>query len=316
MALLIEKLFNDITLGETQVGGAISVIPLYSNSPTEFNYVTLSDVSTEMQVQISELDGGASVGQLKLSNLMDTNLLLIDGEELEGSKQNRALNTSIVVRAGSDTVIPVSCTEHGRWSSYYQRSNDSGVVMPFSVRSSKKVTVDDSLKSESRFESNQSRVWDDISELHRRKSTLSHTGAMKDTFRANNNDLNDYCEMFQYSEGQNGALILMGGEVAGLEYFSQHGACRSLYPKIIKSYAMDAPDSDEQCATIGIRETCTNFMGRAAQMTADQYESPGIGIDYRFEGGDVTGSALVCDGEVVHMSFYNIDLANRIRQSV
>ena len=188
--------------------------------------------------------------------------------------------------------------------------------MPFSVRSSKKVTVDDNLKSESRFESNQSRVWDDISELHRRKSTLSHTGAMKDTFRANNNDLNDYCEMFQYSEGQNGALIMMGGEVAGLEYFSQHDACRSLYPKIIKSYAMDAPDSAEQCATIGIRETCTNFMGRAAQMTADQYDSPGIGIDYRFEGGDVTGSALVCDGEVVHMSFYNIDLANRIRQSV
>jgi len=43
-------------------------------------------------------------------------VLLIDGEELADTKQHRVLNTSILLKEASETKIPVSCTERGRWS--------------------------------------------------------------------------------------------------------------------------------------------------------------------------------------------------------
>jgi hypothetical protein len=40
---------------------------------------------------------------------------LLDGEELIGAKQNRALNLTILAPAKQVIVIPVSCVEAGRW---------------------------------------------------------------------------------------------------------------------------------------------------------------------------------------------------------
>ena len=50
-------------------------------------------------------------------NPLDEDVLLYDGEELVGAKQNRILNVTVLVGAGATLPIPVSCVEQGRWSS-------------------------------------------------------------------------------------------------------------------------------------------------------------------------------------------------------
>ena len=48
------------------------------------------------------------------ASLGDLPLLLPDGEQLVGAKQNRILNMTVLVAAQSEVTIPVSCVEQVR----------------------------------------------------------------------------------------------------------------------------------------------------------------------------------------------------------
>ena len=85
--------------------------------------------------------------ELKVLNRADVSVLLLDGEELVGAKQNRVLNTSILLKAQSEGVIPVSCTEHGRWSYMSAEFAASDDVMSPTLRSLKMRSVSASLKA-------------------------------------------------------------------------------------------------------------------------------------------------------------------------
>jgi hypothetical protein len=56
-----------------------------------------------------------SVPELLVKNLAPSPVLILDGEELIGAKQNRIVNLAILVAAGQTLRIPVSCVEAGRW---------------------------------------------------------------------------------------------------------------------------------------------------------------------------------------------------------
>ena len=53
---------------------------------------------------------------LKVINKSEVMVLILDGEELVGAKQNRIVNTTILIPAKETVLIPVSCVEQGRWS--------------------------------------------------------------------------------------------------------------------------------------------------------------------------------------------------------
>ena len=72
---------------------------------------------------IDELND-ASVPDLTVTNPGKTPLLLIEGEQFIGGKQNRTVNISVLVAAGATLKIPVSCLEAGRWGR--QRDFQSG----------------------------------------------------------------------------------------------------------------------------------------------------------------------------------------------
>src|SRR6266540_3998397 len=73
------------------------------------------DEAIPLGFHVTELDAAGSVPELLAKNPLDSNVLLYDGEELLGAKQNRILNVTVLVPARSETKIPVSCVEEGRW---------------------------------------------------------------------------------------------------------------------------------------------------------------------------------------------------------
>ena len=68
-------------------------------------------------VEISERPD-AMVPTLVATNHSDSPVLLVEGQIVEGGRQNRVLNVSVVVPARSTIDIPVSCVEQGRWHAH------------------------------------------------------------------------------------------------------------------------------------------------------------------------------------------------------
>jgi hypothetical protein len=66
--------------------------------------------------EVTAVSEGGAVPELVFRNAADRDILLVDGEELVGAKQNRVLNLTVLVAAEQQVNIPVSCVEAGRWA--------------------------------------------------------------------------------------------------------------------------------------------------------------------------------------------------------
>src|SRR3954466_3171738 len=106
---------DPIQLGDPVEHRGATIVPLFPRRQPRAEYVTLEE-ALPLGFQVTEVDAAGSVPELLAVNPLDANVLLYDGEELVGAKQNRILNVTVLVPARSETKIPVSCVEEGRWS--------------------------------------------------------------------------------------------------------------------------------------------------------------------------------------------------------
>ena len=104
-----------LQLGDAVEHRGVVIAPLFPRRTPVAEYATLED-ALPLGLRIDEVSESGSVPQLAVANPTDANVLLYDGEELLGAKQNRILNVTVLVAAQSTTPIPVSCVEEGRWS--------------------------------------------------------------------------------------------------------------------------------------------------------------------------------------------------------
>ena len=114
MSAVAERL-QEVRLGEPQVYRNLAMVPLLGTGPNEAGYLLLDDALSSGCARVNEVSESGSVLELKFVNECDRPVLLLDGEELVGAKQNRILNLSVLAPAHKAIVIPVSGIEAGRW---------------------------------------------------------------------------------------------------------------------------------------------------------------------------------------------------------
>ncbi len=106
---------NDLRLDDPVVRGPLTLFPIVGEAPAAPAYLTGPRAEALGALRVAELDGAAAVPELVVHNGGAVPVLLVEGETVIGNKQNRTLNLSVLVAAGADTAIPVSCVEAGRW---------------------------------------------------------------------------------------------------------------------------------------------------------------------------------------------------------
>lgn len=311
MNTIMKEYMEKISFGDMQVHDHVAVIPLMMTNGIGPEYFTLKEALASDLLTISELTEGGHVPELKVQNRAEKPVLIIDGEELSGAKQNRVLNTTILLKEQSETVIPVSCTEQGRWSYRSAHFEESGHIMSAKLRRVKNESVMNSLKFCRGYQSDQSAVWEEIQAQSEKAKVSSPTHAMKDIHEARENDLDAYLEHFTIIPDQKGLIVIVNGQVAGLDMVSQADAFKVLYPKLIKSYIMDAILEKPAKGKTPGPDKAKAFLDEMIAAGEQTYDSVGYGRDFRYEGKKLVGSALVHEDAVIHMAFFRTTQAEK-----
>ncbi|MFN4110949.1 MAG: ARPP-1 family domain-containing protein, partial [Ignavibacteria bacterium] len=93
----------------------IVFLPIESKLTPDLLYISLIEASKNNAVEIKEINDAGIVTEILIKNKSKNFILIPQGETLIGAKQNRIVNTSILIEPDCETKIPVSCIEQGRW---------------------------------------------------------------------------------------------------------------------------------------------------------------------------------------------------------
>jgi hypothetical protein len=253
-------------------------------------------------------------------NIAEKPVLLLDGEELAGAKQNRVLNTTILLHEKSQTRIPVSCTESGRWSYSSADFAPSDIVMEKEIRARKSRSVSQSLASKAQYHSDQQEVWSGISALHSKAQSNSPTSAMADAFKVHTSRLNQAIECFPCQPSQRGLLVLVNGAVAGFDVLSRPEAYTKLHPKLLRSYLLHGllqkPVSPPPASGLDALASAHCFLAELDTAAESKFQSIGYGWDFRLNGQLTVGSALVHEGSLIHGAFFRLDAPRQAAVSI
>jgi len=306
----IGKCISGIEIGEPVCFKGMGVFPVYHAGYTGPEFLTLGEAIEQGHLSVTEVSEGGAVPELLVVNRGELHVLLLDGEELAGAKQNRVLNSTILLPGQTEAHIPVSCTEQGRWSWQSRNFEDSGIMMSKEIRARKNISVMEHLRANNGYRSDKSGIWDAISDLHADAGTGSATGAMRDVYSGKGADISTYLDEFPCLEGQNGLLVSLGGRIAGLDLIGCIPAYRKLHRKLLTSYAVEA-SVRRPVNEVPTREAAMAFLSSFRECSESSHKSVGMREDFRYEGRGLVGSGLAVGRDVVHLAFFAVASTGR-----
>jgi hypothetical protein len=271
---------------------------------TSPSYFTLDEAIADHVAEITEVSEGGAVGRLRIKNGAKSPVLILDGEELVGAKQNRIVNLTILVAAASTLEIPVTCVEAGRWGYRSRTFSSAGRAHYASARAMKLGQVSRSMATDGAWQADQHAVWAHIAAKSERLHAPSQTQAAAAMYERAQQSLDDFVRAFEPAPLQVGAVFGIRGVIAGLEVFDSPDIWRKQAAKVIRSYGLDAVDSD---AIADHRLSAREFVEAIASLPVRESPALGLGTDVRLEGPDIAGAALMHDCRLIHaVAFANV----------
>jgi hypothetical protein len=306
MEPILKTYMEGLKVGKAQAHKNLALYPLLSTYAAGLDYLLLGEALSQGLLEIVEVSKEGVVPELRVINNGPLMVLILDGEELVGAKQNRVVNTTILVKQESTLVIPVSCVEQGRWSYRSTKFATEERIMSSRLRAMKAEQVHQSVRQTGRYRADQGAVWEGIAEMAARRGAGSPSMAMAAIYEKERPSLEGYVGHFRLVENQVGAFFLINGRVAGIEAFGRPDTLGKVFRKLLQSYALDALDGyDPEKETKPLRSKVNRFLAECLAADPEGRPSVGLGTDWRVENGKVTGLGLTHEGALLHFSLFN-----------
>lgn len=291
-----------VRVGEPARYQSLSVFPLFDGRQTPVDYLLSDEGIASGSVTIEEVSEAGSVPDLLVENKGDLRVLFLEGEELIGAKQNRVLNTSVLIAAGSKVKIPVSCVEAGRWRYRSKFFGSSRSHSPSKLRYFLKSSVSHALRAQQGHRSDQGKVWEEVARQQSVLGADSATSAMADTFETYKHRVAEFQAKLQYVGGASGMAVAIGKKIVTVDLFDKPSTCGKVWDRLMSGYVLDAL---EEQADQGRAEATDvdQLLGTTNALPWERTEPVGEGEEYRAQQGEVVhASALVLGGSPIHLS--------------
>ena len=214
--------------------------------------------------RVQQAEGGAdnaSVNELALVNKSGKKLLLLAGEVIVGGKQDRIVQEDrIIPPTGEPVALNVFCVEHGRWT---PRGASETVNVSAGAAGRGSVMVDGAEASQpAKFKSlgavahpklrgaaqdkkEQTAVWSEVRANNVRLNTVNTTDTYQEVYASREvvAQMDDYIKALErevLQPGVAGVVVARGGRVVWADLFATPELFARYWPKLLKSYAVDA----------------------------------------------------------------------------
>jgi hypothetical protein len=214
---------------------------------------------------------GASVNELALVNRSGKKLMLLSGEVVVGGQQDRIVQEDRIIPPVSVPVaLNVFCVEHGRWTphaaSYGGGGSGGGVAAPVVAPeagpakfSSLGAVAHPKLRAVAQDKKEQSAVWDEVSENNAKLGTSNSTSTYQEVYTSKRvgSQMDDYIRALErevLQPGVVGVVVARNGRPVWADVFASQRLFASYWPKLLKSYVVDALGEDKTDARPTVEE--------------------------------------------------------------
>lgn len=289
--------------GEPTTVLGLGILPILNDQPNSIvpPLATLDEALEKGEVIISEVSEDGQVPFLLVENKAGE-LLILEGECLFGGRQNRIMNTTVLVLAQASVRIAVSCVEQGRWG-YRSREFTSGKsLFRASSRAVQKRGVTESLHREGIPLSHQGAVWSEVERSLRELGVHSRTADFQDAGAHVEHRIEDFLDRIRPIPNQIGSIFFSHQGVVGAELLTTPDLFSRCHDKIASSFVFDllsAPPLNGVSV-----DPIKTWWREALASTFGKHKSIGVGDDIRTESHDLIGSGLMYEGTMIHFSCF------------
>ena len=287
----------------------LSVVQFRGTPNNTLEYISGAEALKDDLIQVKEVSEAGSVNNLHLFNLSGKYVFFMDGDILTGAKQNRVLNTSVLIAPNTKINLPVSCVEQGRWNAVSEKFGTSGFLSPQKLRAGKSKAVDKSLKKNEGFKASQGEVWEEVENYSIAFKVKSATMNLTDVFESKKVDFDSFAEHFPVEIEANGLAIFTDRELLNIDLFNRTDIYQEYYPRILRSAGMEVAALDDKTNEITEAEAkykTADLFDNLEKLEYTLHPGAGVGKEKRFSGDSLTGFELSFKSSMVHLALLNL----------
>lgn len=286
--------------------GLISILEIKTDFCDTLEYISSGKAFKSEFIDVEEVSTSGSVNDLHVTNKSDKYIFFMDGDVLIGAKQNRVINTSVLLSPNMNKNISVSCIESGRWHFKTKKFSKPDYIIASKMRMEKKKQVLDSLDKHETHYADQRKIWNRVSDYEKKYNLFSSTSDFNEVLFKRTNGMNETLKNFISNTEANGLVLFLGNNLSMIEIFNRKDIYSEYFPQIINSVLMEKISVKNTVEKLSKEESIEKLeenMNRLNRLELKEFPGLGVGKEKRVNSEDFDLYELEFEGKPVHFSY-------------